>query len=103
MMTIKKIVFNISVINLHTNRCVRMIGKPENIRSLSISLFQGTGKKKKAAIDVETAASDNPTLQNVFFDPLLFCTAFKKNRFYIYSRREPEDTKRYQRQKKKKN
>ncbi|CAG2209963.1 PPWD1 [Mytilus edulis] len=83
----------IKVINLHTNRCVRMIGKPENIRSLSISLFQGTGKKKKAAIDVETAASDNPTLQNVFFDPLLFCTAFKKNRFYIYSRREPEDTK----------
>lgn len=71
-----------------------MIGKPENIRSLCVSLFQGTGKKKKAAIDVETAASDNPALQSVFFDPLLFTTAFKKNRFYIYSRREPEDTKR---------
>ncbi|KAK3089441.1 hypothetical protein FSP39_003617 [Pinctada imbricata] len=83
----------IKVINLHTNRCMRIIGKPENARFLHISLFQGTGKKQKAAVDVEMAASDNPLLQNVTFDPTLICTAFKKNRFYLFTRREPEDTK----------
>lgn len=25
-------------------------------------------------------------------DPNIFCTALKKNRFYIFSKREPEDT-----------
>jgi hypothetical protein len=25
-------------------------------------------------------------------DPSIFCTAFKKNRFYIFTKREPEDT-----------
>lgn len=84
----------LSVINLYTNRCVRTLGKSENARFLQVSLFQGTGKKQKAAVDVEMVASDNPILQNVLFDPILFCTAFKKNRFYMFTRREPEDTKR---------
>lgn len=88
------IYFFLSVINLHTNRCVRILGKPENARFLKLSLFQGTGKKKQSVVDVETAASENPALQNVFNDPTLFCTAFKKNRFYLITRREAEDTKR---------
>ncbi|KAJ8305534.1 hypothetical protein KUTeg_016079 [Tegillarca granosa] len=83
----------IKVINLHTNRCVRILGKPENARFLQLSLFQGTGKKKQSVVDVETAASENPVLQNVFNDPTLVCTAFKKNRFYLITRREAEDTK----------
>lgn len=83
-----------AVINLHTNRCVRTIGKPENLRMIHLALFQGTGKKSKAAIDVEMAASDNPILQNITYDPILFCTGFKKNRFYMFSRREPEDRQR---------
>nr|XP_022312893.1 peptidylprolyl isomerase domain and WD repeat-containing protein 1-like [Crassostrea virginica] len=83
----------VKVINLYTNRCVRTLGKSENARFLHLSLFQGTGKKQKAAVDVEMVASDNPLLQNVLFDPILFCTAFKKNRFYMFTRREPEDTK----------
>ena len=73
---------------------MRIIGKPENARFLHIGLFQGTGKKQKAAVDVEMAASENPLLQSVTFDPTLVCTAFKKSRFYLFSRREPEDTKR---------
>lgn len=83
----------VKVINLYTNRCVRTLGKSENARFLQVSLFQGTGKKQKAAVDVEMVASDNPILQNVLFDPILFCTAFKKNRFYMFTQREPEDTK----------
>ncbi|XP_025109974.1 LOW QUALITY PROTEIN: peptidylprolyl isomerase domain and WD repeat-containing protein 1-like [Pomacea canaliculata] len=81
----------IKVINLHTNSCMRMLGKPENARFLHLSLFQGAGKPKQKA-NAEMAASDNPLLQSVFQDPILFCTAFKKNRFYMFTHREPEDT-----------
>ena len=82
------------VVNLKTNRCVKLLGKPENPRLLKIGLFQGSGKKAKAAPDVSSAASDNPILQTTSLDPILFSTAYKKNRFYMFSRREPFDTKR---------
>ncbi|XP_045159087.2 peptidylprolyl isomerase domain and WD repeat-containing protein 1-like isoform X1 [Mercenaria mercenaria] len=81
----------VKVINLHTNRCMKILGKPENPRFLQIALFQGSGKKAKAATDVPTAASDNPLLQTQVLDPILFCTAYKKNRFYMFTRREPFD------------
>ncbi|KAK7483502.1 hypothetical protein BaRGS_00025301 [Batillaria attramentaria] len=80
----------VNVINLHTNSCVRMLGKPENIRFLQLGLFQGAGKPKQK-VDVEMAASDNPLLDTRLLDPILFCTAFKKNRFYMFTRREPGD------------
>ena len=75
---------------------MKILGKPENPRFLQIALFQGSGKKAKAATDVSTAASDNPLLQSQVLDPILFCTAYKKNRFYLFSRREPFDKNRYQ-------
>lgn len=31
----------IKLINIYTNRCVRIIGKNENLRMLNISLYQG--------------------------------------------------------------
>ncbi|KAK7099694.1 peptidylprolyl isomerase domain and WD repeat-containing protein 1-like isoform X2 [Littorina saxatilis] len=81
----------IKVINLHTNSCARTLGKPENIRFLHLGLFQGAGKPKQK-MDVEMAASDNPLLDAVFVDPIVFCTAFKKNRFYMFTQREPDET-----------
>ncbi|KAK7868771.1 hypothetical protein R5R35_003621 [Gryllus longicercus] len=83
----------VKVVNIHTNKCVRVIGKPENLRLLKLALFQGRAHRTKAAVTVEMEASDNPTLDSYQSDPTLFCTAFKKNRFFIFSRREPEDTK----------
>ncbi|PSN40014.1 Peptidylprolyl isomerase domain and WD repeat-containing protein 1 [Blattella germanica] len=83
----------VKVVNLFTNRCVKIIGKPENLRPLKLALFQGRARKSKAAVTVEMEASENPTLDSVRSDPTLFCTAFKKNRFYMFTRREPEDTK----------
>ena len=68
-----------------------MIGKPENARFLHLSLFQGTANKPKAAITMEMKASENPTLTGIKFDPTLFCTAFKKNRFYLFTKRGPDD------------
>ena len=41
----------------------------------------------------EMEVSDNPTLRRDTSDPTLICTAYKKNRFYMFTRREPEDTK----------
>ncbi|KAL5021677.1 hypothetical protein ScPMuIL_000832 [Solemya velum] len=83
----------VKVINLHTNRCMRTLGKPENARFVQIGLFQGSGKKVNVAADIETAAADNPLLHNITVDPTLFCSAFKKNRFYLFTRREADDTK----------
>lgn len=81
------------VVNTYTNQCVRVIGKNENIRPLKLSLYQGIPNKSKAAVTIDMEASDNPALDNIASDPTLFCTAFKKNRFYLFSTREPEDTK----------
>ena len=36
--------------------------------------------------------SDNPTLRKDTSDPTIICTAYKKNRFYIFSRRNPDET-----------
>ena len=80
-----------TVINLYTNQCSRKLGKPENARFLHIGLFQGSAKKQKAAVTVEMEASDNPALKPDEGDPSIYCTAFKKNRFYIFSRRGPDD------------
>ncbi|XP_028661304.1 peptidylprolyl isomerase domain and WD repeat-containing protein 1 isoform X1 [Erpetoichthys calabaricus] len=83
----------IKVVNLETNKCVRILGKQENIRVVQLGLFQGTAKAHKAATTIEMKASENPALQSVEPDPTVFCTAFKKNRFYMFTKREPEDTK----------
>ncbi|KAL9951874.1 hypothetical protein ACROYT_G044613 [Oculina patagonica] len=80
----------IKVINLHTNRCVRTIGKMENVRFVQLALHQGKAKKTKVAVTMEMEASENPSLQTTGPDPMLFCTASKKNRFYVFSTRQPD-------------
>lgn len=74
----------IKVINIETNKCVKILGKADNIRPLHIALFQGKLKKSGASSDV---ILPNTSIS----DPTVFCTAFKKQRFYLYSRRLPSD------------
>ena len=57
-----------------------------------MSLYQNLLKQSNTATTLEMAASDNPGLDEGFTDPTLFCTAFKKNRFYLFSKRQPKDT-----------
>ncbi|CAK1584908.1 unnamed protein product [Parnassius mnemosyne] len=83
----------VKVVNLVTNRCVAMLGKPENLRPLHLALFQGRTNQSKVATTLEMEGSENPTLLNVKTDPTLFCSAYKKNRFYMFSRRSPDDVK----------
>lgn len=70
----------IKLVNIETNRCIRIIGKGDNLRPLHVSLFQGRTKKPKAALSLEQEASENPILAQTNADPTLFITAFK----YVY-------------------
>lgn len=81
----------IKLINLYSNKLVKIIGKNENLRLLHIALYQGSGKKSKAAVTFEMEASNNPTLDSIHADPTVICTAYKKSRFYLFSRREPDE------------
>ncbi|XP_022710991.1 peptidylprolyl isomerase domain and WD repeat-containing protein 1-like [Varroa jacobsoni] len=79
----------IKVVNLITNRCVRILGKGEALRPLAIALYQGVPGKQQKMVTVESAAAENPALQEVDSDPTLVCSAYKKNRFYLYTKRIP--------------
>ncbi|KAG6820714.1 hypothetical protein H0H93_012767 [Arthromyces matolae] len=100
----------IKVLNVVTNRVVRLLGKDEAVRFLNISLYQGAPAKKgvttmvcellltgytlRLSIIKAMVTSANPILANkAQRDPTLFCTGFKRGRFYLFTRSEPEDNK----------
>ncbi|XP_014232799.1 peptidylprolyl isomerase domain and WD repeat-containing protein 1 [Trichogramma pretiosum] len=91
-MLIYSTMLGLKIINTYTNQCVRILGKSENLRPMQLGLFQGKAKET-AAVTFEREASDNTPLDMVEPDPTLFCTAHKKNRFYMFTKREPVDTK----------
>lgn len=67
----------IKLVNIETNRCIKIIGKGDNLRPLHVAVFQGRTKKPKAALSLEQEASENPILAQTNADPTLFVTAFK--------------------------
>lgn len=76
----------VKIYNWKTNRYVTTLGKGEtNFRPLCISLFQGIVYQKTVrkfnADSIESGVSD----------PTLFCTNYKKNRFYCFSNRYFEE------------
>ncbi|CAF0767358.1 unnamed protein product [Brachionus calyciflorus] len=83
----------VKILNVETLETVKYLGKLENARFLHVGIFQGITNKPKAIISMEMRASNNPALQIIKHDPTLFCTAYKKNRVYLFTKREPEDTK----------
>ncbi|XVF69132.1 hypothetical protein PTKIN_Ptkin11bG0056200 [Pterospermum kingtungense] len=81
----------IKIVNLHTNKVARILGKVEsNDRFLRIALYQGDRSSKKARKIPATAANVNESKEPLT-DPTLLCCAFKKHRIYLFSRREPEE------------
>ncbi|KAK7048388.1 peptidyl-prolyl cis-trans isomerase cyp15 [Favolaschia claudopus] len=81
----------IKVVNTVTNRVVRLLGKDEPVRWMNLSLYQGA-PAKKSVTTMAMAASANPILATKGArDPTLFCTGYKKQRFYMFTRSEPED------------
>uniref|UniRef100_A0A0E0IFR1 peptidylprolyl isomerase n=1 Tax=Oryza nivara TaxID=4536 RepID=A0A0E0IFR1_ORYNI len=82
---------SLEIINLHTNKVSRILGKVENNeRFLRIALYQGDKGNKKVRKIPSVAANVNDSKEPLS-DPTLLCCAFKKHRIYLFSRREPEE------------
>ncbi|XWS28600.1 hypothetical protein CRYUN_Cryun25bG0084400 [Craigia yunnanensis] len=81
----------IKMVNLHTNKVARILGKVENNdRFLRIALYQGDRSSKKVRKIPAAAANVNESKEPLT-DPTLLCCAFKKHRIYLFSQREPEE------------
>jgi len=71
----------VKVVNILENKIDKILGKSEsNLRFLTIGLYQGKIKGSVAAENLQRNAEQDPTL---------FCTAFKQQRFYMITRRDP--------------
>lgn len=82
----------IKMINLTTQKAVRVFGQREHLRPLALALFQGKPKSLSGtAITAEMEASDNPGLVDHGTDPTLVVTAYKKSRFYLFTNRSAKD------------
>ncbi|KAG2172730.1 hypothetical protein INT43_000077 [Umbelopsis isabellina] len=80
----------IKVVNSVTNKVARIIGESETHRFLNMAMYQGA-PRKKGIMTLEMAASDNQALRDTeTLDPTLFTTAFKRNRFFMFTQREPD-------------
>lgn len=74
----------IKVLNLTTNRVVKLIGKVENTeRFCGLALYEPGDKKLRKIPEAESS-------KKTVADPTLFCSAYHKQRFYMFTQREPE-------------
>ncbi len=85
----------IKVINVETHELVRLLGKEEgNERFLQLALFQGvprkTGVSAEAALGAGLIQASSSALEQKGEDPTLFALAFKRNRFFMFTNREPQ-------------
>ena len=82
----------IKVVNTVTQRVSRLLGQREHLRTLGLALFQGRPKSMSCtANSTEMEASDNPAFTDLGTDPTLVTTAYKKNRFYMFTNRSSKD------------
>ena len=73
------------MINLESSKLVRLLGKVENTeRFTGLAMFQG-----RAEISATMLGSGQKAAKEE--DPMLICGAFKRNRFYCFSTREPAE------------
>jgi len=81
----------VKVVNLHTNKLVRVLGKVEQTeRFLGIALFQGKPMKKK--IEAGEAIVEGKNDEKELVDPMAICIAYQKPRFFLFTRREPPES-----------
>lgn len=86
----------IKMINIQTNQLVRLLGKVENTeRFLSVCMFQGvptkTGEGATSVMGAGLIQAKESAIVGSMEDPTIYAIAFKKARFYWFSRREPAD------------
>jgi peptidylprolyl isomerase domain and WD repeat-containing protein 1 len=74
----------IKLVNVKTNKVECILGKSEtNERYMSISLYQGRTVGSAYMDTLKVDAQEDPTI---------FACAFKKNRFYMFTRRGPDES-----------
>jgi len=79
-------IFGIKILNTYSNSVARLLAKVENTeRFTKIALYQG---KSKGIVGAQRPENQ----KEIDIDPTLFCIAFKKQRLYLLSNREPEET-----------
>ncbi|KJH47928.1 peptidyl-prolyl cis-trans isomerase, cyclophilin-type [Dictyocaulus viviparus] len=87
----------VKVYNVYTEQVVREIGKEETMRFLGVALCRSVpdirARLQGAAATIATEAADNPNLvRTAEPDPIMVCCAYKKNRFYLFTNKEPYST-----------
>ena len=82
----------IKLINLKTNELIKILGKKEKLRFISICLFQGESLRNKSGIITESKMRNEDNINaDKIIDPLLLANAYKSNRFFIFSKNEPDN------------
>lgn len=80
----------IKVVNLVTNRVSRILGKVENTeRFLRVALYQGIPKQ---GIKTQRTLATTESTRNVTRQPTLLCTAYNKQRLFLFTTQEPDDS-----------
>jgi len=89
----------VKIVNIYSNKSCGVIGNGENLRFLNIALSQGSDDVSKPSssampASIEQHVSDNPSIvqKGARAEPILFCTAHKKNRFYLFTRSSPKES-----------
>lgn len=81
--------FGIKIVNLVTNRCMRVLGQIEHTeRFIQIALVQSRSRRGPLVRLPGQNASKNKGLP----EPVLAATSFGKHRIYFFGTHEPEDT-----------
>ena len=82
----------IKLINLKTHELIKILGKKEKLRFISICLFQGESLRNKSGIITESKMRNDDNINaDKIIDPLLIANAYKSNRFFIFSKNEPDN------------
>lgn len=87
--------FGIKVVHLGTNSLRAILGKDEAMRFLQLNLFQGLATdpaRGGTIMSIDLVASENPLVAQArdVPDPTLFAMAYKRSRFYLFNRFEPD-------------
>lgn len=81
----------IKIVHVKSNRVERLLGKVENSERFSLlALFQGAPATIKMGAS-GTGAAVTVKNRSGLEDPTLFCTAYNKARFYLFTQREPAE------------
>ena len=88
----------VKILNVVTNVVARVLGGNESgERFLGVALYQGVPKVDMQYLLSQkggnaSAKTVEETQDSVKPDPTLFCTSFRRRRFYCFSRREPDES-----------